>query len=1315
MMHMNPSGIGASESETHQRSGLLRLIDLRHYGLAVFSVGFALGLALLLQFLHFRDAAVPLLLFAVAITSWYGGTGPAVLALVLSISSFYYYFVEPVRTIYIYPSEIPFFITFVGFAALLSWFSTIRRRAEKYLRERAELLNLTHDTVFVMDMDGVIKYWNRGAEERYGWTAEQAVGGVVHDLLKTAFPSPLEGIKAEVTRTGRWEGELLHTKKDRTQVVVASRWSLQRDKRGMPVAILETNNDITARKRAEETLRRLNRELRAISDCNQILLRATDEQTLLQEICRIVCEETGYRMAWVGYAEHDEAKSVRPVAWTGAEADYLATSGITWADTDRGRGPTGEAIRSGKSCCVQDFATDPRLAPWRESLLQRGFRSGIALPLKDENDNAFGSLTIHCAQPNAFTSEEIRLLEELSGDLAFGIITLRSRAARKQAEQQVTLLSFALNNVRDTAWLIDDTGRLHYVSDEACRVLGYTREELLGMGIPDIDPDFPPERWSGHWRDLTQQRSLNFETRHRTRDGRILPVEVSANYFEYGGRSYNLALARDISERKRAEEALRESERFQRTLLENLPDCIARFDREGRHLFVNSAVAKVFGAPPEQFIGKTLRECGTPGLEPQNLVLEGLLKQAFEEGVANSTEAEWTTTQGIRHFDVRHVPEKDETGNVITVVGISRDITDRKRAEENLRQSEAELRQIVDAVPQHVVVLEPDGEFRYVNRGDLEYTGLTLEEVHAADYPARIFHPNDWERLRDDRQHALAQGIPWEAEARLLGKDGQYRWFLIRLNPLRDEQAHIIRWYGTRTNIQERKRAEEALLRSQAYLSEAQRLTRTGSWALDAASREYSYWSDEMFRIFGVDPDGGIPIRETMGRRIHPEDASRATAGFEKSLREKVDTSDEYRFVLPDGTVKHIQSIRHPVLNDAGDVVQLVGTFVDITERKAAEEALRESETRFRTFVDHAGDALFVQDLEQGTIVDVNRSACESLGYTRQELIGNTAVAFHLDSDRAMVESAAQRAAAGEPVFDRHLHRRKNGSTFPVEVHTSLVSYDGRRFLLKVARDISDRVRAEEQREKLRQLEADLAHINRVSMMGELTASIAHEVNQPLSGVVSNGSACLRWLAGDKPNMEEAREAARRIVRDGKRAAEVVTRIRALTKRTVATREELNLNETVREVLVLVGDEAKRKSVIIRTQFADDLSSVSGDRVQLQQVVLNLVMNAIEAMSGVAERPRELIITTRNIAGDEVEATVEDSGMGLAPDRMAKIFEPFYTTKPGGMGMGLSISRSILQAHGGRLWATPKTSPGAVFHFTLPKYGEEANAAVPGV
>ena len=1180
---MNPSDIHANKFLAHRSSGTPRLTDLQRYGLAFISVGIALGLSLLLQHYHFRVPPA-VMLFAVAISSWYAGRGPGVLAAILSIISIYWYFVEPVRTIYIYWSDIPYFIILTAFALLLSWFGAVRRRIEAELRERADLLNLTHDTVFVMDMDGIIKYWNHGAEERYGWTADQAVGRAVHDLLKTVFPAPLEEIKVEVTRTGRWEGELLQTKKDGSQLVAASRWSLERGERGKPVAILETNNDITERKRAEEALRRLNRELRALSNCNQTLLRATNEQGLLEKICRIVCDEAGYGMAFVAYAEYDEAKSVRPVALMGADEGYLATVGLTWADTERGRGPTGTAIRTGKSCCIQDFATDPRLAPWRESVLQRGFRSGIGLPLKDEHDNAFGCLSIYSTQPNAFSLEEIRLLEELAGDLAFGITTLRSRAAREQAEQEVALLNFALNNVREAALLIDDTARFHYVNDEACRVLGYTQAELLQMGVPDIDPEFPARRWSDHWRELKAQRSLSFESRHRTREGRTFPVEISANYFEYGGRSYNLALVRDITERKQAQEALEQE----------------------RRLFISG-----------------------PNV-------------AYRVRAAAGWPLEYVSPNMMDQFG--YAPE-----------------------------------------------------------------ALVREKIPAA----RLIHPDDLPQVaKEIEAHSNAGESYFSVEFRMVHANGECRWVYDFVVVQRDANGLITHYYGYLTDITERKRAEETLRRSRTYLAEAQKLSHTGSWVSDGRSRETLFWSEEMFRIFGFDPNEGLPKRDQSWQRIHLEDRARVKEASDRTFREKIDYDVEYRIVLPDGTVKHIHSIGHPVLNADRDIVEVIGTNVDITERKHAEEALRESETRFRTFVDHTADAFFMLDFEDGTIIDVNRPACESLGCSREDLIGKTPLAFDVDLDRATFESIADRAAAGETVFfDRHRHRRKDGSTFPVEVHTSVFHHGGRRFLLKVARDISDRLRAEEQRDKLRQLEADLAHMNRVSMLGELTASIAHEINQPLSGVVSNGSACLRWLAGDTPNMEEARETARRIVRDGKRAGEVIARIRALTKKTEACREKVDLNGVIREVLALVGDEATKNRVAIRTGFANDIFLVLGDRVQLQQVVLNLVMNGIEAMSSAGVQARELAITTRNVDSDQVQVTVQDSGKGLDPDTMPKIFDPFFSTKPSGMGMGLSISRSILQAHGGQLWAAANDGPGMSFHFTLPRYDESSHAA----
>jgi signal transduction histidine kinase len=246
--------------------------------------------------------------------------------------------------------------------------------------------------------------------------------------------------------------------------------------------------------------------------------------------------------------------------------------------------------------------------------------------------------------------------------------------------------------------------------------------------------------------------------------------------------------------------------------------------------------------------------------------------------------------------------------------------------------------------------------------------------------------------------------------------------------------------------------------------------------------------------------------------------------------------------------------------------------------------------------------------------------------------------------------------------------------------------------------------------EELRRMQGDLAHVTRVMTMGELTASIAHEVNQPLSAIVTNASACLRWLAGDTPNLEEGREAARRIIRDGNRASEVVARIRALTKKTGTTKERLDLNDAIQEVVALAQGQVRRNRVVLRTELAGNLPPVLGDRVQLQQVVLNLVMNGIEAMSAVADRPRELLIRTQDGVGstggtgDQVRVSVRDSGVGLDPAGAEKIFDAFYTTKSEGMGMGLSISRTIVEDHGGKLWAMPSDGPGATFQFTVVKH-----------
>jgi PAS domain S-box-containing protein len=383
----------------------------------------------------------------------------------------------------------------------------------------------------------------------------------------------------------------------------------------------------------------------------------------------------------------------------------------------------------------------------------------------------------------------------------------------------------------------------------------------------------------------------------------------------------------------------------------------------------------------------------------------------------------------------------------------------------------------------------------------------------------------------------------------------------------------------------------------------------------------------------------------------------------------------------------------------------IVGLVRDISERKRAEEALRRSEKELRDAIEIIPAMVFIA-LPGASNVFASRPWREYTGLSAQDTAGlGWQAAIHPEDLQRHVKKWEVSSATGEPFEDEARFRRAVDGEYRWFLIRALPLQDDVGNVLKwygVLTDIEDRKRAEEQRERLLQLEAELAHMDRIVILGELAASIAHEVNQPLSGIVSSG-ACLRWLAADPPNLEEVGEAVRRIVGAGKHAGEVIARIRALTKRTEIPKEKLDLNETIREVLILVGAEAKRNKVIIQTVFADGLSPVWGDRVQLQQVLLNLVINAIEAMSNVNERTRELVITTRNIDPEQVQVTVEDSGMGIDTNAIQKIFDPFYTTKSTGMGMGLSISRSILQRHNGRLWATAKDGPGTSFHFALPK------------
>jgi PAS domain S-box-containing protein len=523
------------------------------------------------------------------------------------------------------------------------------------------------------------------------------------------------------------------------------------------------------------------------------------------------------------------------------------------------------------------------------------------------------------------------------------------------------------------------------------------------------------------------------------------------------------------------------------------------------------------------------------------------------------------------------VHSRDEIGALANTFNM---MTERLTATlEGLRQSEENYRGIYENALEGIWRVSPDGRVLSANPAMARILGYSSPDelvASVSDIGRQLYvHPQE----RHGLLLTYAEGAAIVGhELEFYRKDGQRIWVLISARPVHDEAGHLLFVEGFVTNITRRKRAEEELRRSEAYLTEAQRLCHTGSFGWHVASGEI-YWSDETCRIFAYDRSH-TPTVAFVLQRTHPEDRAFVQHIIDRAAQERRDFDSEHRLLMPDGSVKYLQVVAHAMERAASGDLEFVGVVMDITERKRAEEALHEAQ-------------------------------------------------------------------------------------------------------------------------------AELVHVTRVATLGELTASIAHEINQPLGAVVNNASACVRWLAAQ--NLEEARQSAALVIADGHRAAEIIGRIRALAKRAPPHQDWLDLNATIRDVIALARSEVQRNGVALETQLSEDVPLILGDRIQVQQVLLNLMMNAIEAMSGVGAGPRALWVSSEKVAATDVLIAVRDSGPGLDPQSLDQMFDAFYTTKPHGLGLGLAISRRMIEAHGGRLWATANEGRGATFQFTVPTGGERVS------
>jgi PAS domain S-box-containing protein len=725
-----------------------------------------------------------------------------------------------------------------------------------------------------------------------------------------------------------------------------------------------------------------------------------------------------------------------------------------------------------------------------------------------------------------------------------------------------------------------------------------------------------------------------------------------------------------------------------RLIVDSIPGLIFTYDARGRMEFVNRQLLEYFGQPPEMLHATDVATI----VHPEDFDrAEEIRHKSIAAGVAHSYELRLRRADGqYRWFQLRCAPFAGPDGSIIRWYGCLSDIDALKEAENRSRDESRSLSLLIDTLPALVFTKQASGALEWVNQRIVSYFDRSVEDLHRWQM-TDVIHPDDLPHTIERVREGVAAGQPYELEHRMRRSDGVYRWFHYRAAPLRDEKGSIIRWYGLVTDIDDLKRAQEQARQNEHQLRlildniPGSVFTMTADGAIEQVNQH-------VLSFFGKSCD---ELRDWTSV-THPEDVDSVRAVIEHGLATGISWESTSRALRADGVYRWFRTHGRPLCNAEGHVMRWYCVNDDIDDLKRAQEDARLSEHHLRLILDNIPGYVFTLT-PGGEIEQVNRQIVEFFGLPFEELRDWSQVTHPDDLEQA--HARLQQAIATETSWHNEVRALRADGVYRWFQTRGLPLRDTNGQILRwycLLVDIDDLRRAEE---SARTIQARLSKASQLAAVSELAASIAHEVNQPLAAVIANGHACHRWLAADPPNVERALLSVQRTIRDGNSAAEVVARIRSLFRHAPPNKQLLSLNDVIEEVGRIIADDLMSKGVSLRLQLQADLPPAPVDRVQLQQVIANLARNGIESMDGIEGRTKELTISS-SIADGDIVVEVKDVGVGLNDD--ASRFDPFVTTKPNGMGMGLSICRTILDAHAGRLWSTPNFSHGATFGFAVP-------------